>query len=536
MTEQSFQDVMSKTAAQFLQSVVVLDDQVVCRPLPEAATTSQVASGLKYPGKKTTAKPDNPVSEPTEASGANGNGRHTFELFQVVHGFAARGVVCGTLNPLVENDDGIVKAGILKAGKRADIVILDWQIDDDKGRMAMDLIEKLMEADNEARAARRRLVLIYTGDDVTDVKDTFDERFKKGFVGRNDEPYRDRNGFRVAFLSKPGGSSNLPEAVDFPELPEKAIEEFARMNSGLLSRAALRGLAVIRENTHRILSRFPPELDGAYLAHRAMTTPPQEAEAHIGPLLASELDDVLAGAGLEDSLKLEVVRRWLVDGGAANAESIEKMLSEGAENNPPEGKSKKQWLKLLKGNPHTLTEFIFESPPEKAKNTDEQFAALTTLRFPAAAGHRMTLGTVVRQDGGDYWLCVTPACDCVRLKNERHKLFFLRCKSAGNSSKVHFLVPSDGEGAKYIPITVGFKIEDGHHWEFKPDSDKQMVLTEFCEGEKSFFLPVTTQNTKLHWVAELKPAHARRITHYFASKWSRVGVTEAEWLRRSSDL
>nr|VFK20720.1 MAG: hypothetical protein BECKLPF1236B_GA0070989_12235 [Candidatus Kentron sp. LPFa] len=237
MTEQLFQDVMSKTAARFLQSVVVLDDQVVCPPPPETATTSQAASGLKDPSKKTATKQDNPVPEPEKDPGASGNGRHAFDLFQVVHGFAARGVVCGTLNPLVENDDEIVKGGILKAGKRADIVILDWQIEKDKGQMAMGLIEKFMETDNEARAARRRLVLIYTGDNVTDVKDVFDKRFKETFAGHGNKPYRDRNGFRVGFLSKPGGSSDLPESVDFPKLPEKAIEEFARMNAGLLSGA-----------------------------------------------------------------------------------------------------------------------------------------------------------------------------------------------------------------------------------------------------------------------------------------------------------
>jgi len=528
---------MSEAAARFLQSVVVLDDQVVCRPLPDAANTLPASSGLKDPSKKTAAESGNGISETGKEPGANKNGRHTFELFQVVHGFATKGVVCGTLNPLAEGsgDQNVAFEGILNAGKRADIVILDWQIDQDKGRMAMDLIARFMAADNEASTARRRLVLIYTGDEVADVKERFDERFRETFAGRDDDPYRDRNGFRVAFLSKPSGFSELPESVEFSALPERAIEEFARMNSGLLSGAVLNGLAALRENTHRILSRFPPELDGAYLAHRAMTTPPQAAESHVGSLLASELEDVLSGAGLEDSLSLEVVRRQLKGKGA----EIEKMLSEGAENNPPEGKTKTQWLKSLKGNPHTLTEFISGSSfdnADNAKKFDEQFAALTTLRFPTTGKHRMTLGTVVREDGGDYWLCVTPACDCVRLTGERHKLFFLRCRpTAEKNGKVHFLAPPEKENAEYIHITVGFKIEDGHHWEFKPDPAKQMVLAEQGEKEKSSYFQ-TTKGVKLYWVAELKPAHARRITHHFASEWSRVGVTEAEWLRRSSNL
>nr|VFK29767.1 MAG: hypothetical protein BECKMB1821G_GA0114241_105313 [Candidatus Kentron sp. MB]VFK33871.1 MAG: hypothetical protein BECKMB1821I_GA0114274_105513 [Candidatus Kentron sp. MB]VFK76475.1 MAG: hypothetical protein BECKMB1821H_GA0114242_105813 [Candidatus Kentron sp. MB] len=535
IADNAFQQQMSETAARFLQSVVVLDDKVVCDPPSEAANIFRAATGLQEPTKRNATKASGPIPKTELESGANGkNGKHRFELFQVVHGFAVRGVVCGTLNPLSEDGGNRNAAfqGILKAGKRADIVILDWQINNDKGRMAMELIEELMGADSEAHAARRRLILIYTGDDVNDVKDVFDERFGKNFTDRGNAPYRERDGFRVAFLSKPGSSPELPESVDFPELPEKAIEEFARMNTGLLSGAVLNGLAAIRENTHRILSRFPPELDGAYLAHRAMTMPPQEAESHIGPLLASELEDVLFGAGLEDSLSMDVVRRWLEEeSGPEDAESIEKVLSEGTEKALPKDISKKE----LKRNPHKLTEFISGASFDDAKNADEQFAVLTTLRFPSGGEHQMTLGTVVREgDDNTYWLCITPACDCVRLIDKQHKLFFLRCQPAKNGN-IHFLIPPEKDDAEYIPITVGFRIEDGHHWEFEPDPEKQMVLAKPGEGEKSFYFS-TTENAKLHWVAELKPAHALRITHRFSSMWSRIGVTEAEWLRRRSDL
>nr|VFK20719.1 MAG: hypothetical protein BECKLPF1236B_GA0070989_12234 [Candidatus Kentron sp. LPFa] len=137
-----------------------------------------------------------------------------------------------------------------------------------------------------------------------------------------------------------------------------------------------------------------------------MTTPPQAAADHIGPLLASEVEDVLSGAGLEESLGMGVVKRRLEENRVKDAAFIEKALSEGVKNiPPPEGKSKTKWQKSLKGNPHTLTEFIFGGSVDEAKNTDERFAALTTLRFPSTTEHRMTLGTVVCEDGGDfYWL------------------------------------------------------------------------------------------------------------------------------------
>nr|VFK20718.1 MAG: hypothetical protein BECKLPF1236B_GA0070989_12233 [Candidatus Kentron sp. LPFa] len=124
------------------------------------------------------------------------------------------------------------------------------------------------------------------------------------------------------------------------------------------------------------------------------------------------------------------------------------------------------------------------------------------------------------------------------MTGKRHKLFFLRCRPAGGGGKIHFLVPverNEVDGAEYIPITVGFWIEDGHHWEFEPDTNKQMVLARQSEDGKFFHFPAT-QGIELRWIAELKPAHALRITHHFSSRWSRIGVTEAEWLRRSSAL
>nr|VFJ88187.1 MAG: hypothetical protein BECKH772A_GA0070896_1000730 [Candidatus Kentron sp. H]VFJ90201.1 MAG: hypothetical protein BECKH772B_GA0070898_1000830 [Candidatus Kentron sp. H]VFJ96566.1 MAG: hypothetical protein BECKH772C_GA0070978_1000730 [Candidatus Kentron sp. H] len=62
-----------------------------------------------------------------------------------------------------------------------------------------------------------------------------------------------------------------------------------------------------------------------------------------------------------------------------------------------------------------------------------------------------------------------------------------------------------------------------------------MVLARQSEDGKFFHFPAT-QGIELRWITELKPTHALRITHRFASKWSRIGVTEAEWLRRRSDL
>jgi hypothetical protein len=41
--------------------------------------------------------------------------------------------------------------------------------------------------------------------------------------------------------------------------------------------------------------------------------------------------------------------------------------------------------------------------------------------------------------------------------------------------------------------------------------------------------------SKFEWVAELKPFHAQRMAEYVSREFSRVGLTESEWLRQQVD-
>ena len=98
------------------------------------------------------------------------------------------------------------------------------------------------------------------------------------------------------------------------ELPERLRDEFSEMTAGLLSNAALEALSAIRTNTHRILSRFNRGVDAPYVAHRAMMQPPEEAEEHPVPLIASEIEGVLADdLRISELVGFQALTEWLED-------------------------------------------------------------------------------------------------------------------------------------------------------------------------------------------------------------------------------
>ena len=68
------------------------------------------------------------------------------------------GLVCAVVKP--EREQNIAKS-VAKAAERADIVSLDWQMNDD-GDKALSIIDEIMRRDKK-RGGRLRLIAIYTG-------------------------------------------------------------------------------------------------------------------------------------------------------------------------------------------------------------------------------------------------------------------------------------------------------------------------------------------------------------------------------------
>ena len=83
------------------------------------------------------------------------------------------------------------------------------------------------------------------------------------------------------------------------------------MTAGLVSNVALTALTRLRLATHRILDRFSSEIDAAFLVHRALHESPQEADEHLAPIIAAELQAVIQDPS--PHISDDEVSDWLIE-------------------------------------------------------------------------------------------------------------------------------------------------------------------------------------------------------------------------------
>ncbi len=262
-------------------------------------------------------------------------------------------------------------------------------------------------------------------------------------------------------------------------MPHRVRDDFAEMTEGLLSNTALEALSAIRTNTHRILRRFNRGIDAPYVAHRAMMEPPEDAREHPVPLIASEIEGVLAddpkiqelvGLGAITEwvnhivLRNEVVQSYLGMAKERFKEELLVLLRDGLKRAKPQPDHLK-WKELMerlqrydRGAASIITQVLAAREDEVGAALDMEFARLTSLRSQYdAPPPTLKLGSIVSStDSGNlrYLLCIQPLCDSVRLERPRHFPFLrLKERSEGREIPFDFVVP-DGENHKKLSLVV----------------------------------------------------------------------------------
>ena len=550
----------------FLQTAVVVDDRASFGP-PTPAKPLQAkptrGSTTKAPAEKEEAEPDEP---------ALGDQAHDLDVGALIETFAGIGIVCAALKPskgsekLTETD---------RATQEADIVVLDWWTDgeDQKGDIAKKLLRKILETDTPSTgrtgdySRRFRLVAIYTGEnDLEKIAEEIQELLSD--LSWTDEVSLEERTIRawpvtVKVYGKPG-ALEAPGRIPAEELPDQLVDDFTEMTSGLLSNVALESLSTIRTNTHRILNRFHSGLDASYVSHRALSTPPQEAEEHTLPLVASEIESVLADdERIRRLVNLDALSEWLQDqqisgfglDDATMGRALLELLEVGVEplghrlkysDNRYQNERNGQfgtktsawsaWDKAVKSGwkKHgALTEFLAgtqdkDPAPARTIGSDEEFAMLTSLRAQYdAPPPTLRLGTIVRDEENRHWLCVQPLCDGVRIEGERAFPFL---KLEQSDKKFDLVVPADSGEA--LGLKISYKLFEARLVHFQA-GDKPCIEAARGEDETWNFVPSRTEGA-FQFIADLKPAHANRIANDFGREISRVGLMESEWLRRHS--
>jgi hypothetical protein len=552
----TFKEISRQVAEDFLHSVVVVDDQAYLH-------ASESAGILMSPGRSRGRRADAPpiVEEAPAADDQLRRRRQDLNAKSLIDSFANVGLVCAVLRPQA-GDGGkrSLEARTDKATQRADIVILDWRIRDDEepGTTTLNLINTILESDDRDRL---RLIAVYTGEpDLPKIADRigeFLEERQAGQVTRSDFGFT-AGAVRISLYAKSGGrgvGDVTSRTFSEDKLPQQLISEFSGATTGLLSNVALKSLGALRDNTHRLITKFSNELDAPYLAHRALMVPPEEAEQHPIPLLSSELQDVLEDREVSSLVSPDVIQAWLssqmgaglvfdgkFDGMTAEdvrsalVDLIEKGLD--GETSSENHESWKILIDLLKDttsreNLSRVTDLL--TPEEvEGRERDMAFALLTAVRSRYDAPNPiLTLGTIVVEespDGPKYLCCIQPPCDSIRLPWKTRAFPFLRMVDAATSAAQDFdVVVRDGAELKALRL-------DLHPYQsrlinFKPRNKAQREIRAAREGNEWVFQR-GPEESRLRWVADLKPAQAQRVANMYGATIARVGLTESEWLRR----
>ena len=326
-------------AESFLQNVVVLDDlAVIPQPEEERPDTVQTTSIVH---------PEFPESPSTSGDSVSRGSRGVpLNAATVINAFADIGLACAVVNPA---SDSAFPERITKAAVRADIVVLDWKIHDSVGDVALRVMKNILADDQNSH--RLRLIAIYTGEpilgDISEqVKATIQGFYKDDELEAVDPSRISKGPVRVVILAKKGTLNAHISSLGYREVPEgeladKLVDEFVSMTSGLLRNVALAGIATIRKNAHRVLSRFDQDLDPAYLGHRLSLRHPPDAEDQLVAALGAELLSVLEEDRPGAHANIHAIERWLKETNALN-------LSEPFDF-PEKANLVNSWLDLLRG-------------------------------------------------------------------------------------------------------------------------------------------------------------------------------------------
>jgi hypothetical protein len=552
-----FQSVSQEVAARFLHTVVLFDDQ---------AFINHTALQLKPKKLKKPTRQDVQANSSNEDSAVATTGpQHELDAKTLIDLFAEKGLVCSVLVP-GKGENSIPKT--VPAARRSDIVVLDWRIHDDNGDITTNLIGEILRDDGTGER-RLRMIAIYTAEpDLYEVLAKLKNELKNhypGFSTKEGDFTLTKGPVHIAIFAKEGSTFSLGDRalqkriVRLRDLPKHLISEFSVVTRSLIGNVALESLAAVRANTHQILMKFRPELDAAYLTHRALLVPPEEAELHLIPLVLSEIQAVLEDRNVSRQVSLENITKWL-DFRVADGLKLHRKLQMKTKSNarkamleitekgvsdktlPDSYPQIRELLNRLREETHksALNDFtkLLIADGTSALEYDRELALLMSVRSRYESPTPMLmLGTIIAEltegEQAKYWLCVQPVCDSLRLKNKR-SFPFLKMSRSQSDYPFNYVVR---EGSSWVELNLQLRPHQSRLVSFKPKANEQEIRA-VKEAEEWYFEsddPTSKKDPapkKYRWIADLKTEHAQRVANDYSTQISRVGLMESEWLRR----
>ena len=536
-----FTELAVRNATDFLQTVVVVDDK------PQYSFGTKSADAPKSDGEGSVSGPQ--IRSTT--SGLTVPDPEDLAVQRLVDVFAQEGIACTLLCPTSDHDNDIVRR-VTRVAKRADIVILDWILNHDNGRKAIDILLKLLIEDG-ASSNRMRLVAIYTGSAdldriASEVAQALTGQFGKGAVQSSDFFIRWKSACIVIFAKE---DSRIPDIdsrlfqrkVAVEDLPKTLIDEFANMTVGLMPNVAIVALTELRAQMHKLLSVFSSVLDPAYLGHRLLLPIPPESEDQVVALLAAEIQSVLNSGSVRAQVDSEVIGKWLAErcdslrlerlpvSPIPNADELLVGLETGFGDD-----SNSHRLSSVKWSWKCATH-AFSPCDDLADRSNRRLAIL--MQMKTRYGGRppfLTLGTVL-YSCGTYWFCLQARCDSVRINGCR-SFPLVPMKRINATKKAIDVVVEDFEivllhGSDWVYLKLPLTPFEMRMIEFRANEETKQVTASATDESCQAWELEAVGRLKFEWVAELKDEMAQRIVNDYSAKISRVGVNDPEWVRRS---
>lgn len=557
-----FETLKLEAARRFAQTMIVIDDEATQqepeppKPPPEKA--------LQVPDRKT--RSGAKTAEPPTEQGQSGDDLVQFPLNAklLIENAMASGLICSVLRPKEKEED--LPDRVANAAQVADIICLDWEIHNDGGDTASEIIKSIIQKDEEQNG-RLRLIAIYTGEkksgDITDKVFKAipgDLRTEHGFKKKPLE-IRSKNGVRVVCLFKTGikfadSEEAKSNQVSEDQLPERLQAEFARLSEGLLSNVALATIASIRTSTHHILSKFTGQMDGPFFHHRALIGSPDDAEEYAVDVVLGELKGAVdknqvasihAGpqatenriremAGSAGKLTLHYEKNGQSVASDLEVDYAISIIRDGLsyalekDRKPSNSPANEQFKKNLSS--------LFSDSRGAAHKLMHQFAALTCVQaYPGSHLYRfgqmfpkLGLGTIIQDQNKTCLMCLQASCDSVRIEGERSFLFVPLDEE---ESKPEYVVPILTKTGEFEFVGLATSRKSYCKTKaiiFSACPDAGTVNAEKTEAGNFQFKDIG--NNSYTWIADLKHQLALRTVQRLGQQMGRLGVDEFEPYRR----
>lgn len=550
----TFTDVSKEIANDFLQSIVFVDDKAF---LPDEKEKS-----------------------------------HELDAPLISQIFAKSKKVCAVYRPIKEED---IK-NLTELSKKADVTVLDWQIlledmmsneesddqadadsDDPRGTYTQQMICDIL-SDPISGKDSLKLILVYTGEtDLPGIAESISKHITHhGIQCSLDGCDIHTESSKILVIAKPSGENNedkfkhnkqLKERViSYEKLPEFILNEFSKMTSGLVSNVALRSITSIRNNSAKILGFYNQQMDPAFLAHRAMLPLPEDAGELLTDSIINSFEAIIDYDHVEDSCSFKHIKGWMKENdfeeqqlSIANKKEL-KLANKELEKIQKDGfvsAIEAIWQRKQPGLSVNVTKIssLYRDLhnkgienyylPRGASYTDfnEKFSMLThhksNFTNPSYTP-KLTMGAVIKgTKDNSYWICIQQKCDSVRIPDDENRRFlFLPLVVVDKDKKFNFLVERESD---FTYLKINFHSHSLRTIKFKANKDGMVIARKYGKSPKYFFQPIhfkSSSSNKIDqnymWIMDLQDAHAQRVANKYASVLSRVGLDEAEWLRRRS--